>query len=777
MRPLLAFLAGSGLAVAAGVFEACVDTAPSAPTPSSDGGAVNPDALAGPVTCVDPPEGGPETGPASEGGAAAAPYAWQNVKILGGGFVTGIVFSPTQADLIFARTDVGGAYRWDTGGQTWTPMTDWVGSSNSNLMGIESIAADPFQPTVVYMAAGEYLGAGNGVILSSTDTGNTWATHAIGAPMGGNANGRSVGERLAIDPNLPATLLFGSRTTGLWMSTDSAATWIPVAGLTAKGDASLETGLTFVLFDKSSGTMGTATPTIYVGVATTSGASLLRTTDGGSTWAPVPNPPSALAGLFPHHAAMDAAGILYLTYNNGPGPNGITAGGVWKLDPLSDTWTSIAPSAHAAGGYGGVTVDPSRPGVVVVTSIDRWPDEIYRTTNGGSSWTALGPQAQRDVAGAEWLYWHGKSPSATGWMGDVEIDPFHPGRALYVTGQGIWWSDDVTSADMGAPTHWTFQDNGLEQTVLFGLISPPGGANLLSAVGDICGFRHDDLNVSPPTGMFGNPIFGNTTSLDFAESHPSLVVRVGTTSSSTQTPSTGAYSIDGGSTWNAFQALPNPGANAGSIAVSADGTTFVWAPQSAGAGSVPSYSRNWAQSWTPCGGLPNGASVAADRVNPAKFFARAGSLLYVSTDGGATFAPSAASNEGLALPWGGVVRAVFGHEGDIWLTGGGLFHSTDSGATLAAVSRVTSATAIGFGRGATCEAYPSLYVSGSVIAQGASAATTGVFRSDDQGATWRRVDDPQHQFGYVSYVSGDPRLYGRVYLGTGGRGVLYGDPQ
>jgi len=24
-------------------------------------------------------------------------------------------------------------------------------------------------------------------------------------------------------------------------------------------------------------------------------------------------------------------------------------------------------------------------------------------------------------------------------------------------------------------------------------------------------------------------------------------------------------------------------------------------------------------------------------------------------------------------------------------------------------------------------------------------------------------------------LSGDPRIYGRVYFGTGGRGVLYGD--
>ena len=51
----------------------------------------------------------------------------------------------------------------------------------------------------------------------------------------------------------------------------------------------------------------------------------------------------------------------------------------------------------------------------------------------------------------------------------------------------------------------------------------------------------------------------------------------------------------------------------------------------------------------------------------------------------------------------------------------------------------------------------------------------GVFRTDDGATNWVRINDDDHQWGLVLYVIGDPRIYGRVYVGTHGRGTLYGD--
>jgi hypothetical protein len=52
-----------------------------------------------------------------------------------------------------------------------------------------------------------------------------------------------------------------------------------------------------------------------------------------------------------------------------------------------------------------------------------------------------------------------------------------------------------------------------------------------------------------------------------------------------------------------------------------------------------------------------------------------------------------------------------------------------------------------------------------------------VFRSIDQGGSWARVSDDDHEYGTVNVVEGDPRVFGRVYLGPNGRGIVVGEPR
>ena len=114
---------------------------------------------------------------ATGSGAAAGPvpsterYVFHNVTLGGGGFVTGIIFSPAEKGLVYVRTDVGGAYRRDSSGGPWTPLLDWVNQTDWNLFGVESLACDPSEAGRVYVAAGTYNnpGASNGEVLRSGD--------------------------------------------------------------------------------------------------------------------------------------------------------------------------------------------------------------------------------------------------------------------------------------------------------------------------------------------------------------------------------------------------------------------------------------------------------------------------------------------------------------------------------------------------------------------------------------------------------------------------------
>jgi xyloglucan-specific exo-beta-1,4-glucanase len=43
--------------------------------------------------------------------------------------------------------------------------------------------------------------------------------------------------------------------------------------------------------------------------------------------------------------------------------------------------------------------------------------------------------------------------------------------------------------------------------------------------------------------------------------------------------------------------------------------------------------------------------------------------------------------------------------------------------------------------------------------------------------SWSRINDNQHQYALTNAaITGDPRIYGRAYFGTNGRGIIYGDP-
>lgn len=308
--------------------------------------------------------------PAVTHAAASEDYSWNSVVTgAGGGFVPGIIFNQSEPNLIYARTDIGGAYRWNEADGSWIPLTDSVGWADWNKNGVDALATDPVDPDKVYMATGTYTNSwdGNGQIMRSSDRGDTWQSTPLPFKVGGNMPGRSAGERLVIDPNKNSILFFGARSgNGLWKSVDSGVTWSKVNSFTNVGTyvqnpaneyQSDIVGLSWITFDKSTGSAGQATQTIYVGVADTA-KSVFRSTDGGATWSALPGQP---VGLLPHHGELSATGDLYITYSDGVGPYDGSKGEVWKWNTTSGIWTNISPSTGADNfyGFGGLRWMPS----------------------------------------------------------------------------------------------------------------------------------------------------------------------------------------------------------------------------------------------------------------------------------------------------------------------------------------------------------------------------------------------------------------------------------
>ena len=446
-----------------------------------------------------------------------AAYNWQNVAIGAGGFVDGIFYDPHNQNVIYARTDIGGLYKSTNDGTSWTQLLDFVGQSTgssgngtqSQLLGVLSFAIDPQNSNNLYTDVGEYSGS-NGAVFYSTNGGQTWGQTNLSFYVGGNSNGRGDGEQIAVDPNNSNIVFLGSNDHGLWESTNAGHSFTRIST-----SAFTPTSTTFVLFDPASGTPGSATQTIYVGINSTStGTNLYQTTDGGTIWAQIASSSTGPSGFLPGHAVL-SGGNLYLGYADAETPNGtLTGGGVYRYTPSTGAWANISPMAASGWGYDGVAADPQNPNSIVVTSFNYYsgPDQMWRTTNANvasptwykplSTATAQnfgygGYNQTRNASSAPYAYASGDGIS--NWAGAIAINPFNSNQLMYGTGEGIWATNNLTNG--GANTtlmtanSWYFPNNGIEFTAVGGVAASAVGVPLFSAMGDIFGFCAYDAHL------------------------------------------------------------------------------------------------------------------------------------------------------------------------------------------------------------------------------------------------------------------------------------------
>lgn len=686
--------------------------------------------------------------------AQTDPYLWNSAAFGGAGFVSGIIVSTTEKNLIYARTDVGGAYRWKPEDRSWIPLLDWVPENRKGYMGVESIAIDPGDTRRVYMLVGtSYWDNGKSAILRSDDYGGTFEiTDTTGLfKAHGNGMGRQTGERLAVDPNDGRILFCGTRWNGLFRSDDRGKSWKPV-GTFPSAKTPNENGICFVVFDPRSGSSGRKTRAIFAGLSRT-GENLYMSTDAGKKWVPVPGRPT---DLMPQRAALASDGTLYVSYGSEAGPWNTKEGGVWKLDTKSGRWTEITPAGFEDGrAFGGIAVDPSDPRRVVCSTINSWLDQgggawgdkMFLSTDAGVSWKDI--VGTRDPAGIPWI----GTRHAIHWAGSIEFDPFDTKRIFVVSGNGIFRTDD---ADAEQPV-WNFSVKGLEETVPLDLVSLPGGP-VVTAVGDYDGCSYTNTTAY---GVIHDPQMGSTSGVAFAAKKPDVLVRVGKE----------AYrSEDRAKTWKKCGPLPVEKAGYGKVALSADAAVILWSPDRQ---TKTFRSVDKGQTWTAVEGLSFRTCPVADPIESSVFYAydRDSGDLFKSTDQGRTFVKTSSPGAGAS----DLVRCVPDRTGDLWIASpSGLLRSTDAAGSFVRVSGPSSCRSVGFGKVATGSQFPAVYIWGVV------GGVEGLFRSDDEAKTWIRINDDRHQFGgpgNAQFVTGDADRFGRVYMSTVGRGVIFGEPR
>jgi len=749
---------------------------------------------------------------------------WDTLNIGGGGFVSGII---TGDDQMYARTDVGGAYRYDYEQKKWVQLLGFLNEADRGFLSVDAMCIDPNDDNTLYLLCGcAYFSDARTVIFRSHDAGETFeeidVTDLI--QVHGNGYGRQTGEAIAVDPDNPDIIYCGGDATAgdsaLIMSEDGGDTWSPVMGYdklglfeySIKWPTWTEHMARSVADDEYLNVNGIATIKItdgkvYVGTSVKGKANLHVADVGSDDFQPLSE--DLPTEQMPSRINLDADGNLLITYINGLMFDRGT-GYAFKYNPKTDELKDITPTEGIVTntkklnvGYGAVTSDPKDANKLVATTCaqwysqswsadawDRnaiaWGDRFFKSEDGGETWTEITPGNTAYWDGpllANYLQDGGHSwirDKAIHWSGCIALDPRNSDQFWVVSGNGVFTCEDTWAE---CPNIY-FAPDGIEEVVSLDFISRPG-KDPVSVIGDYDGFYHaadgTATQLSPSMAKLTSGS-ASTGGIAYCPANPDVMVRLAEGSAQ------GYYTTDG-TTWQELPNIPCSGAKA-AINQLEDGTYRILVSSSGKIAYTDDFGKTWSTAST-SDSLSSTIWMCVDEKNPQYVYAYgyyynssyfyskpkaditdARYILMVSDDYGKTFK----NNQTICQydQCDGAYRIAYLDEGTFAIAAGyyGAYLVTDYGKTVTKMDNVSYCKTMGYGAAEKAGDPYTLYMYGKP----ADSDPEGVYRSTDCGKSWVLINQ-NHLYGGTgngNYLVGDMNTFGTVYMSTVGCGIVVG---
>ena len=396
------------------------------------------------------------------------PGEWES---LGPDFIAGrtlcLAFHPTDENIMYAGSASGGLWKTTTGG---VGLDAWhYVPTGFPVLGVSSIAIDQNDPDIIYIGTGEVYGFGfaepgttnrvtRGIygtgVLKTSDGGNTWAQVL---PF---AENQIVGvSDIVIDPENSQNI-FAATTNGVFRSQDGGGNWSMVLSGLDFFDLEIDPGNTNIIYV----TMGNLNFGLNPSLS-----GIFKSTDGGDNFTELMDPGLLPAWSGNARVELDPIDhdIIYASLQAviGTASSPTTPGGIFKSTDGGMSWTKINNQnvAFFQAWYAhDIAINPNNPDEIMYVGVDAW-----KSTDTGNNFTKKS-NWQGWVFGE--IYEDEPGGNANWVHGDIHAVYYHPinNKIYFATDGGVFVSDDgeppYTSINGGMKTLQLYANMGSSAT-------------------------------------------------------------------------------------------------------------------------------------------------------------------------------------------------------------------------------------------------------------------------------------------------------------------------